>query len=63
MIKTVRGQDCKAELDFVVEFYKNDINPTLLMQQLKLLATKFSSAEQPPDIIDIRVIWGDRKLP
>ena len=44
MSKTVCGQDCKAELDFVVEFYKDDINPTLLMQQLKLLATKFSSA-------------------
>ena len=43
LLKSARNEDYQTELDFVLEFYRDDFNsPSLKKKQLKLLTTSLS---------------------
>ena len=54
LLKAVRNEDYSSELDFVLNFYKDDFVRSSLRLQLELLTTSFSSFENHPTLIKIR---------
>ena len=58
LLKTIEGEDITAELEFVCDFYKDDLNDNLLQTQLLTFRTEFQRAHSnlttKPDIFDIK---------
>ena len=50
----VKNEDYSSELDFVLNFYKDDFVHSSLRLQLELLTTSFSSCEHQPTLIEVR---------
>ena len=50
----MRNEEYTSELDFVLNFYKDDFVHSSLRLQLELLTTSFSSCEHQPTLIEIR---------
>ena len=54
LLKAVRNEDYSSELDFVLNFYKDDFVHSSLRLQLELQTTSFSSREHQPTLIEVR---------
>ena len=50
----MRNEDYSSELDFVLNFYKDDFVHSSLRLQLELQTTSFSSREHQPTLIEVR---------
>ena len=47
LLKSARNQNYQNELEFVLNFYSNDLNPSPLKTQLQLFTTSLSTYEKP----------------
>ena len=47
MTKSARKEDYHAELDYVLKYYNDDLDPFLLGTQLELLASAMTSINKP----------------
>lgn len=54
LLKATRNENYDIELDFVLDFYKDDFQPFCLRTQLELLTTAFSPCEKKPTLLEIR---------
>ena len=54
LLKAVRNEDYTSELDFVLDFYKDDLVHSSVCPQLELLTTTFSSYENKPTLMEVR---------
>ena len=54
LLKAIRKQDYSEQLEFIIDFYKDDIIPSSLKVQLELLSTSFSATEHQRTITEVR---------
>lgn len=60
LLKATRSEDYDSELEFVLDYYKDDLQPSILRTQLELLASTFT--EQTPTLKEIWDHFKDLSL-
>ena len=55
LLKSIRGEECQNELDFVIRFYGDDFNPSLLQVHFDLFNTCLKECDtKPQTLVQIR---------
>ena len=54
LLKASRNESYDTELQFVLDLYKDDFQPSSLRTQLELLTTCFSKLEQKPTLLEVQ---------
>ena len=54
LLKATRNENYNSSLDFVLDLYENDFQPSSLRTQLELLTTAFSPREKKSTPLEVR---------
>ena len=58
LLKSANGENFEAQFEFVTKFYKSDLHPQRLHQQLQILLTNFPSSAAKARLSDLMEYFG-----